>query len=115
MEIKLAKSAGFCFGVKRAVDMVYEQAQKREERLDAGEEQVPDIYTFGPVIHNEEVVKDLKKKRSESTQDRGGTENPGRRYCDYPFSWSRRTYLRDDPGKGFGIYRYDLPVCEENT
>ncbi len=36
MEIKLAKSAGFCFGVKRAVDMVYEQAQKREERLDAG-------------------------------------------------------------------------------
>ena len=62
MEIKLAKSAGFCFGVKRAVDMVYEQAQKREERLDAGEEQVPDIYTFGPVIHNEEVVKDLKKE-----------------------------------------------------
>ena len=62
MEIKLAKSAGFCFGVKRAVDMVYEQAQKREERLDAGEEQVPDIYTFGPVIHNEEVVKDLKKR-----------------------------------------------------
>ena len=37
MEIKLAKSAGFCFGVKRAVDMVYEQAQKREERLDAVE------------------------------------------------------------------------------
>lgn len=63
MEVKLAKTAGFCFGVKRAVDTVYEQARRRKERLDAGEENVPDIYTFGPVIHNEEVVKDLEKKR----------------------------------------------------
>ena len=62
MEVKLAKTAGFCFGVKRAVDTVYEQARQRKERLDAGEENVPDIYTFGPVIHNEEVVKDLEKK-----------------------------------------------------
>lgn len=28
MEVTLAKSAGFCFGVKRAVDMVYEEAEK---------------------------------------------------------------------------------------
>lgn len=62
MEVKLAKTAGFCFGVKRAVDTVYEQARQQKERLDAGEENVPDIYTFGPVIHNEEVVKDLEKK-----------------------------------------------------
>ena len=62
MEVKLAKTAGFCFGVKRAVDTVYEQTRQRKERLDAGEENVPDIYTFGPVIHNEEVVKDLEKK-----------------------------------------------------
>ncbi|RHV38741.1 4-hydroxy-3-methylbut-2-enyl diphosphate reductase [Ruminococcus sp. OM05-10BH] len=62
MEVKLAKTAGFCFGVKRAVDTVYEQAWQRKKRLDAGEENVPDIYTFGPVIHNEEVVKDLEKK-----------------------------------------------------
>ena len=50
MEIKLAKSARDSVLVKRAVDMVYEQAQKRGERLDAGEEQVPDIYVDGPVI-----------------------------------------------------------------
>ena len=50
MEIKLAKSAGFCFGVKRAVDTVYEQTGKKN------------VYTFGPIIHNEEVVKDLEKK-----------------------------------------------------
>ena len=48
----VAKSAGFCFGVKRAVDKVYEQIGK------AGKP----IYTFGPIIHNEEVVKDLESK-----------------------------------------------------
>lgn len=51
MEIITAKSAGFCFGVKRAVDMVYK----------AVEEGVP-IYTYGPIIHNEEVVGDLERK-----------------------------------------------------
>ncbi len=51
MEICLAKSAGFCFGVKRAVEQVYTQA-------DSGKK----IYTYGPIIHNEEVVKDLEKK-----------------------------------------------------
>ena len=51
MEIILAKSAGFCFGVKRAVDMVYEQIGKNEN-----------IYTLGPIIHNDEVVSDLKNK-----------------------------------------------------
>lgn len=49
-EVILAKSAGFCFGVKRAVDTVYEHTGKKN------------VYTFGPIIHNEEVVKDLEKK-----------------------------------------------------
>ncbi len=53
MEIILAKSAGFCFGVKRAVNEVYEQI-KKAQRLP--------IYTYGPIIHNEEVVNDLKQK-----------------------------------------------------
>ena len=51
MEVILAKSAGFCFGVKRAVEKVYEQAAIGKK-----------IYTFGPIIHNEEVVKDLENK-----------------------------------------------------
>ena len=50
MEIKLANSAGFCFGVKRAVDRVYEQIESGKK-----------IYTFGPIIHNETVVADLEK------------------------------------------------------
>ncbi len=43
MNVVTAESAGFCFGVKRAVDMVYREAAKGEA-----------LYTYGPVIHNEE-------------------------------------------------------------
>ena len=46
-----AKSAGFCFGVKRAVDMVYDEVKKGER-----------VYTLGPIIHNQQVVDDLEKK-----------------------------------------------------
>ncbi len=52
MEVIVAKTAGFCFGVHRAVDTVYEQAEKGDGP----------IYTYGPIIHNEEVVKDLEQK-----------------------------------------------------
>lgn len=51
-EVTVAKSAGFCFGVTRAVDQVYELAEQGEGP----------IYTYGPIIHNEEVVKDLAAK-----------------------------------------------------
>ena len=51
-EIRLAKTAGFCFGVSRAVQKVYEEAAKASGP----------VYTYGPVIHNEEVVRDLEKK-----------------------------------------------------
>ncbi len=51
MEIKLAESAGFCFGVKRAVDTVYEQLKRGKT-----------IYTYGPIVHNEEVVRELSEK-----------------------------------------------------
>ena len=50
MEVTVAKTAGFCFGVRRAVDTVYEQIGKG------------DVYTYGPIIHNEEVIRDLESK-----------------------------------------------------
>ncbi len=49
MEVVVANSAGFCFGVQRAVDTVYKEAAHRK------------VYTYGPIIHNEEVVADLEK------------------------------------------------------
>ena len=52
MEVKVAKTAGFCFGVQRAVDKVYELIDTCPDRL----------FTLGPIIHNEEVVNDLEKK-----------------------------------------------------
>lgn len=53
MEIKVAKTAGFCFGVKRAVETVYDQVEKEKGKQ---------IYTYGPIIHNDEVVKDMQKE-----------------------------------------------------
>lgn len=51
MEITVAKSAGFCFGVDRAVKKVY-------ELLDKGEK----VYTLGPIIHNPQLVTSLSKR-----------------------------------------------------
>ena len=49
MKVKVARTAGFWFGVKRAVDKVYQLI----------EQGIQPIYTLGPIIHNEEVVSDL--------------------------------------------------------
>lgn len=51
MDVIVAENSGFCFGVKRAVDSVYEQLKKGVR-----------IYTYGPIIHNEQVVGELEKK-----------------------------------------------------
>ncbi len=51
MEVILAQNAGFCFGVQRAVEKVYEQTGLGKR-----------IYTYGPIIHNEEVVRDLEER-----------------------------------------------------
>lgn len=51
-EIKTAKTAGFCFGVDRAVKLVYEELDKHCGK----------VATLGPIIHNRDVVEDLKKR-----------------------------------------------------
>ncbi len=53
MELIKAKSAGFCFGVEKAMEAVYRQIEEKKDEP---------IYTFGPLIHNEEVVKELAAK-----------------------------------------------------
>ncbi len=50
MEITVAKSAGFCFGVNRAIQACYDEIGKGK------------IYTYGSLIHNKEVTKDLENK-----------------------------------------------------
>lgn len=51
MKLIIAKSAGFCFGVKRAMDMA----------LDAAEKYPPPLYTLGPLIHNPQAVEYLEQ------------------------------------------------------
>lgn len=53
VNITVAKSAGFCFGVKRAVEIVENEIKNKGTYP---------IYTYGPIIHNEHVVKKLQKQ-----------------------------------------------------
>lgn len=55
-KVILAENAGFCFGVKRAVD----------ESLNAKNKYNKKIYTLGPLIHNKDVVRDLEEKNIEA-------------------------------------------------
>ena len=64
MEIRVARTAGFCFGVKRAVDMVYEQIAQGES-----------VTTYGPIIHNEAVVADLAARGVRIADTREELEN----------------------------------------
>ncbi len=75
MEVIAARTAGFCFGVKRAVCQVYDCISREQ----GGSENLP-ICTYGPIIHNETVVEDLKSRgvrvihgASELAQCHGGT------------------------------------------
>ncbi|MCX7695538.1 MAG: bifunctional 4-hydroxy-3-methylbut-2-enyl diphosphate reductase/30S ribosomal protein S1 [Caloramator sp.] len=49
MEILVAKTAGFCFGVKKAIEKAFEENGDR-------------IFTYGPIIHNKQVVEELKNR-----------------------------------------------------
>lgn len=50
-KVTVAKSAGFCFGVDRAVKMVYGELEKNTK-----------VATLGPIIHNQDVVNDMQSK-----------------------------------------------------
>jgi 4-hydroxy-3-methylbut-2-enyl diphosphate reductase len=57
MDIIVGKKAGFCFGVKRAIDIAFNLATKSKKG----------IYTYGPLIHNPQVVNELKQKGINTT------------------------------------------------
>ncbi|HWR58614.1 MAG TPA: 4-hydroxy-3-methylbut-2-enyl diphosphate reductase [Thermodesulfovibrionales bacterium] len=59
LEILIVRSAGFCFGVKRAIDIAFAMANKNQNG----------IYTFGPIIHNPQVIKKLVEKGISPTDD----------------------------------------------
>ncbi len=59
MKINIAKKAGFCFGVKRAIDITFNLAKEDNKGL----------YTYGPLIHNPQVVEELKLKGVKTVDD----------------------------------------------
>ncbi len=52
MKIIIAKRAGFCFGVKRAIDMAFEAAETKKGH----------VRTLGPIIHNPQVIEQLSSR-----------------------------------------------------
>ena len=52
LNIIIAKRAGFCFGVKRAIDISFDIAKEIRQG----------VYTLGPIIHNPQVIEKLKKE-----------------------------------------------------
>ena len=106
MEVNVAKTAGFCFGVKRAVDQVYEQTEKENGKK---------IYTYGPIIHNEEVVKDLRSRGVEviHSEEELAALTEGIviiRSHGVP----KRIYDLLEERK-LAVCRCNLPVCKEDT
>jgi small subunit ribosomal protein S1 len=61
MKIHVVKEAGFCFGVKRAIRLAFDAAKSKDGRA----------YTLGPLIHNPQVVEDLRKKGVHVARDTG--------------------------------------------
>ncbi len=51
MKVTLARNAGFCFGVKRAINLALETSEK-----------YPEVVTIGPIIHNPQLVNSLRGK-----------------------------------------------------
>lgn len=52
MEVKIAKNAGFCFGVKRAMKMAWQELELSSDG----------IYALGPLIHNKQAVSRYEEK-----------------------------------------------------
>ncbi len=59
MEIILGKSAGFCYGVKRAVEGAKKELEKSPKQ----------IYCLGEIVHNKHVVEELEEKGMSVTED----------------------------------------------
>ncbi|QFJ55670.1 4-hydroxy-3-methylbut-2-enyl diphosphate reductase [Pseudobutyrivibrio xylanivorans] len=66
MKVTLAESAGFCFGVQRAVDVVNKQISEGTKPL----------YTYGPIIHNEEVVREFESNGVKVMEENSSEDYP---------------------------------------
>ena len=105
MKVELAAKAGFCFGVSRAVDTVYREAAEGGRP----------VYTYGPIIHNEEVTADLERK---GVRVIGSLQEAGQLSSGTVIIRSHGV-PRSPPGGTGGHWAYGsgrhLPVCEKRS
>ena len=66
MKILLAKDAGYCFGVRDAVDLAYDTAKKEGE-----------VFMLGDIVHNEKVVADLARSGARVVNTLKDVPDPG--------------------------------------
>ena len=59
IKIKIASLAGFCMGVRRAVNLTFEESRKYQGRL----------YTHGALIHNPQIIKLLERRGIKPVKD----------------------------------------------
>lgn len=82
MEVKIAKNAGFCFGVKRAMKMAWDELQESEDG----------IYALGPLIHNKQAVLKYEENGLKTVE----------KVCDVPKS---KNMIIRSHGVGENIYK----------
>ena len=92
--VTLAASAGFCFGVKRAIEMAYAEIEKNNGAP---------LYSYGPLIHNKEVTRDLDEKGLHIIEDLEGVHE------------GTVVIRSHGVGKGHANGGRHLCVCQEDT
>ena len=98
MKIEIAKNAGFCFGVDRAVKIAYDCISEKDKLSQNNLADDSLIYTYGMLIHNTDVTNDLAKKGISAI------EKP----CDAPFG--SRVIIR-----AHGVPKSDIEYFKKNN
>ena len=100
MKLIIAKSAGFCFGVKRAMDMALEAAKKYPK----------DLYTLGPLIHNPQAVEFLEELGVKAKRpDRTYPQRDG----DLPIPWGLFERFEEGEREEVAYHRCNLSHCQK--
>ncbi len=89
MKVRLAKTAGFCMGVRRAMEIALAAANRNEGPL----------YTYGPLIHNKQVVDLLELKNVRAVDDIAGLEKGILLIRAHGIPPQQRKILKDSPLK----------------
>ena len=77
MEIKFANVMGFCFGVRRAVELAEKALEENKGK---------NVFSLGPLIHNEKVLQAFEKKGLSIIEEKNVNEIPAES-GDYSCSW----------------------------